>query len=164
MVDKPFGPVIHTVELDNLEATENFGRCLAARLFPGAVLALIGPFGAGKTHLTRAIAEGLEIVESGMVTSPTFGLVHEYPARWPIYHFDAYRLKHPDEFIELGADEYFASDGVCVIEWADRVAAALPTDHLQIVLAVMGETSRHLTMMASGPRHAPLLESVRGQL
>ena len=83
----------------DLTATQAFGRRLGQRLWPGAVIALIGELGAGKTQLTRAIAEGLGIADSRVVTSPTFVLVQEYKARLPIYHFDAYRLKTEAEFV-----------------------------------------------------------------
>src|SRR5215472_8776139 len=102
-------------------ASAAFGRRLAELLFPGAVVALVGPLGAGKTHLVRALAEGLGIADSRVVSSPTFVLIQEYDARLPIYHFDAYRLKNPAEFANLGIEEYFAAEGVCLIEWADRV-------------------------------------------
>ena len=109
------------MELPDLTATESFGRRLGSLLFPNAVVALIGPLGAGKTHLVRAIAEGLGIANPAAVTSPTFTLIHEYSARLPIYHFDAYRLNSADEFLDLGATEYYEAGGVCLIEWADRV-------------------------------------------
>src|ERR1700722_3758959 len=95
----------------DLAATAAFGRRLAAALFPGAVVALIGQLGAGKTHLTRSIAEALG-ADPRAVSSPTFVLIQEYAARLPIYHFDAYRLRGPDEFAELGTEEYFQGDGV----------------------------------------------------
>src|SRR5271167_1039109 len=101
------------VDLTDLAATEAFGRRLGALLFPGAVVALVGPLGAGKTHLVRAIAEGLAIADSRAVSSPTFVLIQEYDARLPIYHFDAYRLRGPAEFVDLGVHEYFAAGGVC---------------------------------------------------
>src|SRR6266487_2237402 len=100
------------LDLSNLAATESFGRRLGTLLFPNAVVALIGPLGAGKTHLTRAIAEGLDIANPAAVTSPTFTLIHEYPARLPIFHFDAYRLNSANEFLDLGATEYFEAGGV----------------------------------------------------
>ena len=78
-----------TLELPDLAATEAFGRRLAGLLFPGAVVGLVGPLGAGKTHLVRAVAEGLGIADSRAVSSPTFVLIQEYDARLPIYHFDA---------------------------------------------------------------------------
>src|SRR5579884_179258 len=103
-------------ELADLAATEEFGRRLGRRLFAGAVVALIGPLGAGKTHLVRAIAEGLGIPEPRLVSSPTFVLIQEYDARLPIFHFDAYRLRTEAEFTDLGVDEYYQAGGVCLIE------------------------------------------------
>src|SRR5207237_8651239 len=99
---------------------------LAEQLFPGAVVALVGPLGAGKTHLVRAVAEGLGIASSRVVSSPTFVLIQEYHARLPIYHFDAYRLRTAEDFADLGVHEYFEGSGVCLVEWADRVQACLP--------------------------------------
>lgn len=142
----------------NLEQTEAFGRRLGKLLFPGAVVALIGPLGAGKTHLVRAVAEGLDIADSRCVSSPTFVLIQEYDARLPIYHFDAYRLKGPAEFAALGVDEYFAGTGVCLIEWADRVADYLPRELLRIKIHVTGETQRQLEMEAVGAKHAELVK------
>ena len=113
--------MIRTIDIPDLAATEAFGRRLGELLFPGAVVALVGQLGAGKTHLTRAVAEGLGVKNPAAVNSPTFVLIQEYPARLPIYHFDAYRLSGPREFAELGVDEYFRGDGVCLVEWADKV-------------------------------------------
>src|SRR5262249_55375085 len=85
------GPSL-TVELPDEAATEAFGRGLGGRLFAGAVVALVGPLGAGKTRLARAVAEGLGVAGRA-VSSPTFVLVQEYRGRLPVYHFDAYRLR-----------------------------------------------------------------------
>src|SRR5438874_3854931 len=106
--------------------TERFGAALASVLPPGTVVALIGPLGAGKTRLVQAVATALGI-PPGSVTSPTFVLVNAYSGgRLPVYHFDTYRLKDDDEFVNLGPDEYFDSSGVTFIEWADRVKHLLP--------------------------------------
>jgi tRNA threonylcarbamoyladenosine biosynthesis protein TsaE len=153
----PAAPVIH---LPDPAATTGFGRRLGQLLFPGSVVALIGPLGAGKTHLARAIAEGLEIADSRAVTSPTFVLIQEYAARLPIYHFDAYRLQSEAEFFDLGAHEYMAGDGVCLIEWADRVPGCLPAEHLRIELIVTGETARRVTMDAAGERYEELVKAM----
>src|SRR5215470_13411924 len=115
-----------TQDLPDLAATDAFGRRLGTFLFPGAVVALVGPLGAGKTHLVRAIALGLGLADGRLVSSPTFVLIHEYDARLPVYHFDAYRLKDEAEFLDLGVYEYFAARGVCLVEWADRVETILP--------------------------------------
>ena len=138
-------------------ATENLGRRLGELLFPGAIVALVGPLGAGKTQLARAIAEGLQVSDSRVVSSPTFVLIQEYQGRLPIYHFDAYRLRGAADFADLGTDELLGGDGVCLVEWADRVLAELPADHLRITLEPTGETSRRATLEATGPRHAALL-------
>lgn len=143
------------VELPNPEATAAFGRALGEHLFPGAVLALIGGLGAGKTHLTRAVAEGLGITDG--VNSPTFVLMQQYEGRLTVYHFDAYRLPDPAAFADLGAAEYLEGDGVCVVEWADLVAEHLPADRLEVRLRATGEESREATLTATGPRHAALL-------
>jgi tRNA threonylcarbamoyladenosine biosynthesis protein TsaE len=145
------------IDLPDLTATQELGRCLGRVLFPGAVIALVGPLGAGKTHLVRAIAEGLDIPDSRLVTSPTFILIQEYPARLPIYHLDAYRLGGVRDLEEIGVQEYLEGDGVCLIEWADRAPACLPMDRLTITLAVTGETSRQARLEARGNRYEQLL-------
>jgi tRNA threonylcarbamoyladenosine biosynthesis protein TsaE len=147
--------------LGSLAETEAFGRWLGERLFPGAVVALVGPLGAGKTHLVRAIAEGLGLTDSRTVTSPTFVLIQEYAARLPIYHFDAYRLSSEREFLELGVEEYFDGDGVCLIEWADKVETVLPVKHLRLVLEVTGETSRRAAVVAIGEQYEAIMQPVR---
>ncbi|HKB42494.1 MAG TPA: tRNA (adenosine(37)-N6)-threonylcarbamoyltransferase complex ATPase subunit type 1 TsaE [Gemmataceae bacterium] len=150
-----------SIDLEDLSATEAFGRRLGELLFPAAVVGLIGPLGAGKTHLVRAVAEGLGIRDSGIVSSPTFVLIQEYDARLPVYHFDAYRLKNEGEFFDLGAHEYFESNGVCLIEWADRVPGCLPREHLTIRLEITGETSRRATIEPAGPRYEALVAQLR---
>jgi tRNA threonylcarbamoyladenosine biosynthesis protein TsaE len=141
-----------TIDLPDLEATRRLGQHLGRLLFPGAVVALVGPLGAGKTHLVRAVAEGLDIPDCRVVTSPTFVLIQEYPARLPIYHFDAYRLAGAVPFADLGVHEYLEGDGVCLVEWADRVESCLPAEHLRITLSITGPSSRRAVLEARGPR------------
>lgn len=148
------------LSLASLADTEAFGCRLGQLLFPGAVIALVGPLGAGKTHLARAIARGLGVIDERVVTSPTFVLVQEYVGRLPIYHFDAYRLVDERAFAELGVHEYFESQGICLIEWADRVPSCLPPDHLYVELSVIGPQARRAKLAARGPRHAALLEEL----
>jgi tRNA threonylcarbamoyladenosine biosynthesis protein TsaE len=149
-----------TLEIPDLAATMAFGRRLAPFLFPGSVVALIGPLGAGKTHLVRALAEGLGIPDSRAVSSPTFVLIQEYSARLPIYHFDAYRLRTPDEFFDLGAHEYFEGTGVCLVEWADRVQVCLPAEQLRITITVTGETARRVHVEAFGEQYEALVTAL----
>lgn len=141
----------------NLAETEALGHRLGESLFPNAVVALVGPLGAGKTHLVRAIAEGMGIRNPLLVTSPTFVLIQEYPARLPIYHFDAYRLANPAAFVDLGVHEYYEAGGVCLIEWADRVAEALPAECLRIEIEPLDENRRRFHFTPIGEAYQQLL-------
>jgi tRNA threonylcarbamoyladenosine biosynthesis protein TsaE len=143
---------IFVFDAPDLSATTDLGRRLAGLLFPGAVVALVGPLGAGKTHFVRAVVEGLG-GEGRQVSSPTFALIHEYDARMPVYHFDTYRLPDEAAFADLGVDEYFAGDGVCLVEWADRVAGVLPAEHLRVTIEVTSETGRRFTLSGRGARY-----------
>jgi tRNA threonylcarbamoyladenosine biosynthesis protein TsaE len=131
--------------------TERLGRALADAIPPGTVVALIGTLGAGKTRLVQAFAAA-QGVPREEATSPTFVLVNEYRGRMPIYHIDAYRLRDEDEFIELGPEEYFESDGVTFVEWADRVMDCLPAERLEIRCQSVAESQRRFTLQPSTPR------------
>src|SRR6476619_2760340 len=136
--------------------TNRLDDILARALSPGTVVALIGPLGAGKTRLVQAVATALGNAP-GSVTSPTFVLVNEYTGgRLPVYHFDTYRLKDDDEFLNLGPDEYFDSNGITFVEWADRVATLLPLDRLEITIDVTSETERCIMLHGTSPQ----LESI----
>ncbi len=148
------------IHLADLEATVQLGHALGRELFPGTVIGLVGPLGAGKTQLVRAISEGLEIPNSRVVSSPTFVLIQEYAGRLQIYHFDAYRLGSEREFMDLGVNEYFERDGVSLVEWADRVPRCLPAERLEIELEVTGNTSRTARLEATGQRYVEVLKTV----
>jgi tRNA threonylcarbamoyladenosine biosynthesis protein TsaE len=121
-----------------------FGASLARDLRPGAVIALTGDLGAGKTTLTKAIADGLGVTDP--VTSPTFTIINEYGGgRLPLYHFDIYRLDGPGIYEELenvGYEDYFYGRGVCVVEWADLAPEILPQDAVRILLSHTGSPDR----------------------
>ena len=151
---------VRTIDLPDLAATEAFGRRLGGLLFPGAVVALVGPLGAGKTHLARAVAAGLGVPDPRVVTSPTFVLIQEYAGRLPVYHFDVYRLRGESDFADLGVLEYFEGDGVCMVEWADRAAGLLPAERLWVQLAVAGETARRATVEGAGERYEAVVKAL----
>ena len=130
-------------ETDAPEATRALGARLAGRLRPGDVVALYGDLGAGKTHLVKGIVSGLGL-DPDDVASPTFVLIHEYPTRPPIYHFDAYRIERPDEFTRIGFEEYAAGDGICVVEWPERIEALLPAGTVRIRLVGLGGDRRRI--------------------
>ena len=118
------------INLNNLEETEKFGIFLGENLRPGDVLCLNGDLGAGKTTLTKSIAKGLGIDD--YVTSPTFTIVNEYYGDINLYHIDTYRLDDKIDVEYLGFDEYFYSDGVTIVEWADKIRDALPEEYMEI--------------------------------
>ena len=103
------------IVIKNEEETKNFGEKLCERLTAGSIVALTGDLGTGKTALTKAIAAGLGVTD--VITSPTFNIVKQYDSgRLPLYHFDVYRIGDVDEMYEIGYEEYFFGEGVCVIE------------------------------------------------
>ncbi len=117
---------------NSAEETEQFGYKLAPQLKPGDVLAFFGDLGSGKSTLIKGICKGLGVEAD--ITSPTFTLIHEYSARLPVFHFDFYRIANSHEVWELGSDEYFYGEGVCLIEWADRISDFLPENRIEIHL------------------------------
>ena len=118
------------ISLNNLEETEKFGLFLGENLRPGDVICLNGDLGTGKTTLTKSIAKGLGIHD--YVTSPTFTIVNEYYGKIDLYHIDTYRLDDMVDVDYLGFDEYFYSDGVTIVEWAEKIRDALPEEYMEI--------------------------------
>ncbi len=106
------------------EETEKLGYELGLKASCGEIYCISGELGAGKTCFTQGFARGLGVKD--YITSPTFTIVNEYEGRLPLYHFDVYRLEDEDELYNIGADEYFFGEGVCVIEWAELVKGAIP--------------------------------------
>lgn len=146
-------------ETRSVGETMALAREIAESLTSGAVLFLEGPMGAGKTHFVKGLAEGL--ASPAVVTSPTFGLVHEYlGGRLPLYHFDMYRIEDPREMENLGFEEYFYDAGVSVIEWPERVLEYLPEDRLSLRVEVLSETQRRFVFAGSGSQSRQLLDEL----
>ncbi|MDO4568834.1 MAG: tRNA (adenosine(37)-N6)-threonylcarbamoyltransferase complex ATPase subunit type 1 TsaE [Planctomycetia bacterium] len=142
--------VVWETELHTPDAMDQLGQALESVLPAGTVVALHGTLGAGKTRLVQAVAQATGIPAEN-VTSPTFVLIQEYlQGRRPLYHFDVYRLKDEAEFWELGPEEYFDSDGLTFIEWAQKVEACLPESYWEIFLTQTGEYSRHVQIRLAG--------------
>lgn len=120
--------IIMEIKLRNLQESKNFGIILGKLLKAGDILCLNGDLGAGKTTLSKYIGLGLGV--EGYITSPTFNLINEYKGRLTMYHFDVYRLEGVDDLYDLGFDEYFYGNGVCVIEWANKIEAILPEERI----------------------------------
>jgi tRNA threonylcarbamoyladenosine biosynthesis protein TsaE len=132
----------------SVEETMSLGSRLAEVLTPGAVLALYGDLGTGKTHFVKGVAEALGVSPAD-VRSPTFTIlaVHDTGTR-PLYHFDAYRVQTPDEFVELGFEEYAHGDGITCIEWASRIPTLLPPDTIHLQVCHVAPSQRRITLGA----------------
>ena len=124
--------------------TQELGSRLAKKLAPGALVALRGGLGAGKTAFTRGIADGLGI--TARVTSPTFTIVNEYAGTPPLFHFDLYRLSGADELDTIGFYEYLDRGGVSVIEWSEVMGDELPPDAVVVTLGHVDESTRIITI------------------
>jgi len=151
-----------TYEATDEAATARLGAALAELLPEGAVVALSGTLGAGKTRLVQAIAEHSG-VDRREVVSPTFVLVQQYHGRREVYHIDAYRLRDEQEFLELGPEEYFERNGITLVEWADRVAHCLPEERLEIHIDVTGDQSRRFTITGIGERYQAVVRGLESR-
>jgi tRNA threonylcarbamoyladenosine biosynthesis protein TsaE len=128
------------------EAMEQLGRAAAVEALPGSVIALVGGLGAGKTHWTKGFVAG--IGSPADVTSPTFGLIHEYPGgRLPVFHLDFYRLDSPEELLALGWDEYLENNGVVIAEWADKFPELLPECTTWLQFTITPDGTRELRIV-----------------
>ncbi|MFC4597435.1 tRNA (adenosine(37)-N6)-threonylcarbamoyltransferase complex ATPase subunit type 1 TsaE [Cohnella hongkongensis] len=138
----------YELEAADERATAAFAEALAELAFPGAVLAVDGDLGAGKTHFAKAYAAALGVQE--IVNSPTFTIIKEYQGtKLPFYHMDVYRLSL-EEADELGLDEYFHGDGVSLVEWASIIEPILPPDRLHLYLETTGPESRKIVCRPAG--------------
>jgi tRNA threonylcarbamoyladenosine biosynthesis protein TsaE len=123
--------------------THAFGQRLGQAAERGEIYTLSGPLGAGKTHLVKGFALGLGY--QGEVTSPTFALLHEYHGgRYSLYHFDLYRLSDPRESLRLGLDDYLEGDGLCLIEWPERLSQLMPPSAKTLQITIVNETERRI--------------------
>lgn len=140
--------------------TQEIAAQLAKRLKPGDVIALIGNLGSGKTAFVKGLVRGSGISKS-KVLSPTFVLMRQYKGKMTVNHFDLYRLKNIQQLREIGYEEYFFSDGITVVEWADRVQEALPEEYLEIGFDFLDKNSRRLKFKAYGKRYADHLRDFK---
>ncbi len=130
------------------EETKNLGAEFSKNLQKNDIVALIGNLGGGKTVFTKGVALGLGIKD--LITSPTFTLINEYNGKYPLYHFDLYRLSDIDELYSIGYDEYFSSNGVCLIEWADKFIDEFPDSIYVVKFLYAGENKREIMIFDRG--------------
>lgn len=138
---------------DTMELAEN----IESEKFPGMVICLDGELGSGKTVFVKGFAKSLGITET--ITSPTFTLVKEYNSgEMPLYHMDVYRIGESDGTI--GFEDYFNSQGISIIEWADMIEDELPKERLQLEFRVIDENTRIIVLNAFGEKYEDLINSV----
>jgi tRNA threonylcarbamoyladenosine biosynthesis protein TsaE len=148
---------LHEITSASVNDTLTIGSQLGAAAQPNDVIALTGSLGAGKTHLAKGIAAGLQVNDPRVVNSPTFVLINEYGGRLHMYHVDAYRPAHSAELAALGFEDMCTAGGLVVVEWADKVQDLLPADSLSIDMTATGENSRRLRLTSDGPHSKQLL-------
>lgn len=121
------------IETHSEQETLELGKKLAQEAEPGQVFSLVGDLGVGKTVFTKGMAEGLGITEP--VSSPTFTIVQVYEeGRMPFYHFDVYRIGDPEEMEEIGYEDYFYGQGICLVEWANLIEELMPEHTIHILI------------------------------
>ena len=137
-----------------------WGEKLGQTLMPGAIVALYGELGAGKTAFTRGLAAGLGIHMS--VSSPTFTIVNEYPGEIPLYHFDMYRLENEHELFNIGWDDYLERGGVCAVEWSEKVPGAFSPETIVVKIKSLGGDKRQLEILTAIGRNFDRFEEKEG--
>ena len=133
--------------------TELLGERLGRMLKAGDVVTLSGDLGAGKTRFAQGVASGLDVDRSHPVTSPTFTILNEYQGRLPLYHFDFYRFRTGEDLRDLGFEEYLAGEGVCLVEWPERLAGGLAEEYVEITLLVVDDETRQITVTHHGAEY-----------
>ncbi len=122
------------------EETISLGYKIGQKLKKGDIIAMQGTLAAGKTTITKGIAQALEITDT--ITSPTFCLISEYYGKMPLYHMDVYRLDGAEDFVNLGTDDMLYGDGVSIIEWGEKIMSELPKNTIILKITPKDDGSR----------------------
>jgi tRNA threonylcarbamoyladenosine biosynthesis protein TsaE len=138
---------------NSLQDTELLAAALATASTPGMVIGLDGDLGAGKTAFSQGFARHLGV--KGIVNSPTFTIIKEYEGRLPLYHMDVYRISL-QEADELGLDEYFFGQGICLVEWSSIITDLMPPRHMHIYMETVGPDERMITVTGVGEPYGEL--------
>lgn len=146
--------------IQNIMEMKDLGNKIGRSLKGGEVICLVGDLGAGKTHLTKFIGEGMGIDE--YITSPTFAILNIYEGKIHLNHFDMYRLEEDVEFEDLGFDDYLFSDDVNIIEWPERIKKYLPKTLINIEIKTLGEEKRQVNITTNyDEKYKYILESLK---
>lgn len=148
------------IEINGIEETQALAKKIASLLKPGSLLTLKGDLGAGKTTFTKALGQAIGVKKT--INSPTFTILKIYQGHMPLYHMDTYRLEGIAQ--DLGFDEYYEGDGVCIVEWPDFIEDQLPKQRLEIVMRRCDDDQedekRIFELRAVGSRYEKILEAL----
>lgn len=139
------------------DETEQLGARLGSILRAGDVITLAGALGSGKTCFVRGVVQGANPACADQVASPTYALMHHYEGLLPIYHYDCYRLRDAEDAVEIGLTDQLRGDGVCLVEWPERISSELPADRLDIRFEHAGHDQRRITFQPHGARGGELV-------
>ena len=145
-----------TIIINNSFEMIELGKKIGSQAFPNIVITMEGDLGAGKTTMTKGIALGLGI--NTIVNSPTFTILKTYQGKLNLFHLDVYRINDPYSDFEL--EEYFESNGVCVIEWASQITPLLPDELMQIDIRDLGDNVRQVTLQSETPKYIDVILEV----
>lgn len=148
------------VKVNNLEETERVAESLARVTIPGTVILLDGNLGAGKTTFTQYMGRALGVKRR--MSSPTFNIIKSYKGKYTIHHLDCYRLEDSDE--DLGFDEYFNDQDVCIIEWPQFISEFLPDDYISVSIENDLDDRRTFTFTSHEEYYESLLEDFKNDI
>jgi tRNA threonylcarbamoyladenosine biosynthesis protein TsaE len=151
-----------TVTTHSPEQTRSLGAHLGRLANGNEIYLLTGNLGTGKTHLVQGIAFGLGVKE--YACSPSFMIAREYHGRLILYHLDLYRLDHIEEIVDIGIDQYFSSDAVCAIEWAEKGSGVLPQDNLTVKMKHLNGDDRKVSFIPYGRPYIELVRKLKDAL
>jgi len=146
---------------NDVNNTIKLGKRIGRLLGAGDLVGLVGNLGAGKTVFTKGLAEGIGVKNPKYVTSPSFVLIKEHKGKFPLYHFDLYRLDTDEEVRTTGYQDYFYGDGLTVIEWAQKIEPLLPKEYLRVEFKTKSENQREIKLIARGSKYKKVLSKLK---
>lgn len=152
----------HQISTHSADETKRLGKRIGEWITSGAVLALFGDLGSGKTSFVQGLASGLEVPKEYYITSPSYTLINEYPGRFPLFHVDLYRISDIMELEDIGFYEILDRNAVVAIEWADRIEGGPLPGPINLHFEITGDETRRITFSASEFNHWNLLKKIKG--
>jgi len=153
-------PFTIQMKTGSVKETQLLGIKLGQNIHGPLLISLFGDLGAGKTAFVQGLAKGLDVPDDYYITSPTYTLLNEYPGRYPLYHFDFYRLESEDDIADTGFYERLDTKGIIAVEWAERLSDDLDMDHIRMEFFIEEDDSRNINITAIGPELTQLVKMI----